>query len=117
MFKDIENMYGGVDVCINNAGMAYNAPLLTGKTEDWRDMLNVSVVYVGVVAWSKHLNMFNSLLKLYEIQSVHFHLEVQLRMRNTLKQQTCVSTNSCTARYEFIITVTIRSHSTNVLYS
>ena len=35
--------FGGVDVCISNAGLGHNAPLLSGSIEDWRDMLEVSV--------------------------------------------------------------------------
>jgi len=40
-FKKAEEEFGGVDVCVNNAGLAHNAPLLSGDTEDWRDMLEV----------------------------------------------------------------------------
>ena len=41
MFDKIKNDLGGVDVCINNAGLAHDAPLLSGSTEDWRHMLEV----------------------------------------------------------------------------
>lgn len=41
IFATITSLYGGADVCINNAGLAHNAPLLTGATEEWRDMLEV----------------------------------------------------------------------------
>lgn len=33
---------GGADVCINNAGLAHDGKLLSGSTDDWRDMLEVS---------------------------------------------------------------------------
>ena len=42
MFAKIKDEFGGVDVCISNAGVAIDAPLLTGKTEDWREMLEVN---------------------------------------------------------------------------
>ena len=42
-FKKAVEVFGGVEVCINNAGLAHNAPLLSGNTEEWRDMLEVSV--------------------------------------------------------------------------
>lgn len=41
MFKMARTQFGGVDVCVNNAGLAHNAPLLTGGTDHWRDMLEV----------------------------------------------------------------------------
>ena len=41
MFAQIKNQYGGVDVCVNNAGIATSASLLEGSTDDWRDMMNV----------------------------------------------------------------------------
>ena len=33
--------FGGIDVCINNAGLAHDAPLLSGRTSDWKEMLDV----------------------------------------------------------------------------
>lgn len=41
MFSAIKTLHKGVDVCINNAGLAHNEPLLTGKTEGWRNMIDV----------------------------------------------------------------------------
>ena len=43
-FEVAKKEFGGVDVCISNAGLGHNAPLLSGSTEDWRDMLEVSLV-------------------------------------------------------------------------
>ena len=37
MFQTIEDKFGGADVVINNAGVGANAPLLSGKTEDWKN--------------------------------------------------------------------------------
>ncbi|XP_052257591.1 dehydrogenase/reductase SDR family member 11-like isoform X2 [Dreissena polymorpha] len=44
MFSEIKNKYGGVDVCVNNAGLSHNAPLLSGETEQWRNMFEVNVI-------------------------------------------------------------------------
>ncbi|CAL1260834.1 unnamed protein product [Larinioides sclopetarius] len=42
MFDQIRRTFGRLDICINNAGLSHDAPLLTGNTEDWRNMLDVS---------------------------------------------------------------------------
>ncbi|XP_072044242.1 dehydrogenase/reductase SDR family member 11-like [Amphiura filiformis] len=44
MFAEIKEKYGGVDVCINNAGMGRDASLLEGNTEKWRQMLDLNVM-------------------------------------------------------------------------
>ena len=38
----IKSQFGGADICINNAGLAHDAPLLSGSTEMWREMTEVS---------------------------------------------------------------------------
>lgn len=43
VFSAVKSQFGGIDVCVNNAGLAYNAPLLTGETKDWRTMLEVII--------------------------------------------------------------------------
>ena len=42
LMSAIKSQFGGVDICINNAGLAYDEPLLTGDTEKWRHVLEVS---------------------------------------------------------------------------
>ncbi len=44
MFTEIRARWGGVDVLVNNAGLGHNAPLLSGTTEEWREMLDVNVL-------------------------------------------------------------------------
>lgn len=44
MFERIKNDFGGVDVCINNAGMSWNHSLLEGTPKEWREMLDLNVV-------------------------------------------------------------------------
>jgi NADP-dependent 3-hydroxy acid dehydrogenase YdfG len=36
--------FGGVDVLVNNAGLGRGAALTSGRTEDWREMLEVNVL-------------------------------------------------------------------------
>ena len=43
IFKMIKQNLGGVDVCVDNAGMANVAPLLSGETKDWPEMIDVSL--------------------------------------------------------------------------
>ena len=42
VFDVIKKKYGGVDVCVNNGGVGLNAPLLSGATQDWKQVLDVS---------------------------------------------------------------------------
>ena len=42
-FEVAKKEFGGVDVCVSNAGLGHNAPLLSGSTQDWRDMLEVGI--------------------------------------------------------------------------
>ncbi|GBN82221.1 Dehydrogenase/reductase SDR family member 11, partial [Araneus ventricosus] len=44
LFDEIRKTYGRLDVCINNAGLSHNAPLLSGTTAEWRNMLDVNVM-------------------------------------------------------------------------
>ncbi|XP_067933981.1 dehydrogenase/reductase SDR family member 11-like [Watersipora subatra] len=46
LFSKIKEKYGGVDVCINNAGLGRNSPILSGKSEDWQTLFNVNVMGV-----------------------------------------------------------------------
>ena len=34
---------GGIDVCINNAGLVNPDPLLSGNTDKWREMVDVCI--------------------------------------------------------------------------
>jgi len=44
MFKYIKEKFGTLHVCINNAGLAHNAPVLSGTTKDWKQMYDVNVL-------------------------------------------------------------------------
>lgn len=44
LFQTIRQQWGGVDVLINNAGLGRKAPLMSGATEAWREMLDVNVL-------------------------------------------------------------------------
>ena len=42
MMSEIKSQLGGADICVNNAGLGYDASLLSGTTEKWKIMLDVS---------------------------------------------------------------------------
>ncbi|GFY52574.1 hypothetical protein TNIN_268431 [Trichonephila inaurata madagascariensis] len=44
VFDEIRQTFGRLDVLINNAGLGHDAPLLTGNTSEWRNMLDVNVM-------------------------------------------------------------------------
>lgn len=43
-FNQIRQQWGSVDVLINNAGLGYKESLMDGRTEAWREMLEVNVL-------------------------------------------------------------------------
>ena len=44
MFERVRAEWGGVDVIVNNAGLGHAAPLVSGSSEEWREMLDVNVL-------------------------------------------------------------------------
>lgn len=48
LFAAIRAHWGGVDVLVNNAGLGRHAPLVSGDTERWREMLEVNVLALSV---------------------------------------------------------------------
>ncbi len=48
LFAAVRERWGGVDVLVNNAGLGRHAPLTTGSTEAWREMLEVNVLALCV---------------------------------------------------------------------
>lgn len=44
MFEGIKKQFGGVDICVNNAGLSRPATLLEGDTAAWRAMLDVNIL-------------------------------------------------------------------------
>ena len=50
MFAAIKTEFGGVDVCVNNAGLAHDAPLLSGETWQFRNTLEVGT-FLSVEIW------------------------------------------------------------------
>uniref|UniRef100_A0A8C3CWX3 Dehydrogenase/reductase SDR family member 11 n=1 Tax=Cairina moschata TaxID=8855 RepID=A0A8C3CWX3_CAIMO len=57
MFSAIKTLHQGVDVCINNAGLARPEPLLSGRTEGWRTMIDVNVMAVSICTREAYQSM------------------------------------------------------------
>ncbi|XP_059829194.1 dehydrogenase/reductase SDR family member 11a isoform X1 [Hypanus sabinus] len=57
MFSAIKTLYQGVDVCINNAGLAHPEPLLSGRTELWRNMIDVNVIAMAICTREAYQSM------------------------------------------------------------
>eukprot|EP00079_Xenopus_tropicalis_P023980 XP_012816495.1 PREDICTED: dehydrogenase/reductase SDR family member 11 isoform X2 [Xenopus tropicalis] len=57
MFSAIKTLHQGVDVCINNAGLARPEPLLSGKTEGWRTMIDVNVLALSICTREAYQSM------------------------------------------------------------
>jgi 17beta-estradiol 17-dehydrogenase / 3beta-hydroxysteroid 3-dehydrogenase len=47
-FDQVRTAWGGVDVLVNNAGLGHAAPLVSGDTAMWREMLEVNVLALSV---------------------------------------------------------------------
>lgn len=48
MFAKVRQEWGGVDVLVNSAGLGRDAPLMTGATEHWREMIEVNLLALCV---------------------------------------------------------------------
>ncbi|KAG8001853.1 Dehydrogenase/reductase SDR family member 11 [Nibea albiflora] len=57
MFAAIKEQHKGVDVCINNAGLAHAEPLLSGKSSGWKNMLDVNVLALSVCTREAYQSM------------------------------------------------------------
>ncbi|XP_055052078.2 dehydrogenase/reductase SDR family member 11 [Misgurnus anguillicaudatus] len=57
MFSSIKIQHHGVDVCINNAGLAHPDNILNGKTSGWKAMLDVNVIGLSVCTREAYQSM------------------------------------------------------------
>ncbi|XP_033487807.1 dehydrogenase/reductase SDR family member 11-like [Epinephelus lanceolatus] len=118
MFAAIKAQHKGVDVCINNAGLAHPESLLDGKTSGWKNMLDVNVLALSICTREAYQSMkernvddghiinLNSMSghRVVPSTDVHFYsstkfavmaltegLRQELREANTHIRATCVS--------------------------
>ena len=48
-YHQIKSRFGGVDVCVNSAGLSHDAPLLTGSVQQWREMFEVHLYKRSII--------------------------------------------------------------------
>ncbi|XP_030600031.1 dehydrogenase/reductase SDR family member 11-like [Archocentrus centrarchus] len=118
MFAAIKQQHKGVDVCINNAGLALPELLLNGKTSGWKNMMDVNVLALSICTREAYQSMrernvddghiinMNSMSGHHVVSSssMHFYsatkyavtaltegLRQELRAENTHIRATCIS--------------------------
>ncbi|XP_051962486.1 dehydrogenase/reductase SDR family member 11-like [Xyrauchen texanus] len=83
----IKAQHQGIDVCINNAGLALPEPILSGKTSGWRTMMDVNVIGLSVCTREAYQSMkernvddghiinINSLCghRVWNVADIHFY--------------------------------------------
>ncbi|XP_006213377.2 dehydrogenase/reductase SDR family member 11 [Vicugna pacos] len=57
MFSAVRSQHSGVDICINNAGLARPDTLLSGSTSGWKDMFNVNVLALSICTREAYQSM------------------------------------------------------------
>ncbi|KAB1266548.1 Dehydrogenase/reductase SDR family member 11 [Camelus dromedarius] len=57
MFSAVRSQHSGVDICINNAGLAQPDTLLSGSTSGWKDMFNVNVLALSICTREAYQSM------------------------------------------------------------
>nr|XP_019588070.1 PREDICTED: dehydrogenase/reductase SDR family member 11 isoform X2 [Rhinolophus sinicus] len=57
MFSAIRCQHSGVDICINNAGLARPDTLLSGSTSGWNEMFNVNVLALSICTREAYQSM------------------------------------------------------------
>ncbi|XP_032284683.1 dehydrogenase/reductase SDR family member 11 isoform X4 [Phoca vitulina] len=57
MFSAVRSQHGGVDICINNAGLARPDTLLSGSTSGWKDMFSVNVLALSICTREAYRSM------------------------------------------------------------
>ncbi|XP_047235287.1 dehydrogenase/reductase SDR family member 11a isoform X2 [Girardinichthys multiradiatus] len=116
MFSAIKTLHKGVDVCINNAGLAHNEPLLSGKTEGWRNMIDVNVLALSICTREAYKSMKESMggHRLVPSADEHFYcatkyavtaltegIRQELREEKTHIRATCISPGIVETEFAF----------------
>ncbi len=50
MLKIAKERFGGIDICINNAGIDITATLLDGNVDEWRKIIDINIIGLSICA-------------------------------------------------------------------
>ncbi|KAK2489386.1 hypothetical protein MC885_017841, partial [Smutsia gigantea] len=111
MFSAVRSQHSGVDICINNAGLARPDTLLSGSTRGWRDMFSVNVLALSICTreayhMSGHrvlpqsMTHFYSATK-YAVTALTEGLRQELREAQTHIRATCISPGVVETQFAF----------------
>ncbi|XP_044104416.1 dehydrogenase/reductase SDR family member 11 isoform X2 [Neovison vison] len=112
MFSAVRSQHSGVDICINNAGLARPDTLLSGSTSGWKDMFNVNVLGLSICAREAYQSMkerkvddghiinINSATK-YAVTALTEGLRQELREAQTHIRATCISPEVVETQFAF----------------
>jgi NADP-dependent 3-hydroxy acid dehydrogenase YdfG len=57
LFAAIRDLWGGVDVLINNAGVAYKSPLTEGDLKRWQEMVDLNILALNLCTFEAITDM------------------------------------------------------------
>ncbi|XP_047562703.1 dehydrogenase/reductase SDR family member 11 isoform X3 [Lutra lutra] len=112
MFSAVRSQHSGVDICINNAGLARPDTLLSGSTSGWKDMFNVNVLGLSICTREAYQSMkerkvddghiinINSATK-YAVTALTEGLRQELREAQTHIRATCISPEVVETQFAF----------------
>ncbi len=75
LFAEIYERFGPIRVLVNNAGLGHFSPLSTGKTEDWRETLEVNILAPSVCTREaiQHMRKHDDWGQIVHISSMSAH--------------------------------------------
>ncbi|XP_021559854.1 dehydrogenase/reductase SDR family member 11 isoform X2 [Neomonachus schauinslandi] len=112
MFSAVRSQHSGVDICINNAGLARPDTLLSGSTSGWKDMFSVNVLALSICTREAYRSMkerkvddghiinINSATK-YAVTALTEGLRQELREAQTHIRATCISPEVVETQFAF----------------
>ncbi|CAB1348965.1 unnamed protein product, partial [Coregonus sp. 'balchen'] len=90
-------LHQGVDVVINNAGLAHPEPLLNGKTDGWRKMIDVKIIALSICTREAYQSMKGE----EAVTALTEELRQELREAKTHIRATCISPGMVETEYAF----------------